>query len=168
MSLNGHVPQDWVSEAHRDYGARLMLYALRIVRDEGRASEVVQETFLKLCREQEQHVAGHMAQWLYTVCRNVALDVRRKESRMSAVAEPPMTQVDVTQPSPLQSTENREDVARVLAALDRLPENQQECIRLKFQHGLSYQEISNVTGLSTSNIGFLIHTGLKQIRSRVT
>jgi RNA polymerase sigma-70 factor (ECF subfamily) len=47
-----------------------------------------------------------------------------------------------------------------------LPKNQQEVIRLKFQHGLSYKEISTVTNLSVTNVGFLIHTGLKVLRER--
>ena len=55
--------------------------------------------------------------------------------------------------------------AKALRYLGRLPENQQECIRLKFQNGLSYKEISEVTKLSVSNVGFLIHSGIKTIRS---
>ena len=46
----------------------------------------------------------------------------------------------------------------------RLPENQQTVILLKFRDGLSYQEISDLTGLSCGNVGFLIHTGLKRMR----
>jgi RNA polymerase sigma-70 factor (ECF subfamily) len=37
-------------------------------------------------------------------------------------------------------------------------------IRLKFQNDLTYKEISQVTGLSVTNVGFLIHAGLKAIR----
>ena len=48
--------------------------------------------------------------------------------------------------------------------LDRLPETQQEVIRLKFQHGLSYKEISASTGLSVTNVGFILHTGIKRLR----
>jgi RNA polymerase sigma-70 factor (ECF subfamily) len=48
--------------------------------------------------------------------------------------------------------------------LDRLSPNQREVILLKFQQGLSYQEITDVTGLTSGNIGFLIHTGLKRLR----
>ena len=50
------------------------------------------------------------------------------------------------------------------AALSRLSANQQEVIRLKFQHGLKYREIAEVTGLSVTNVGFLIHTGIKKLR----
>ena len=54
-----------------------------------------------------------------------------------------------------------------MRALDDLPANQQEVIRLKFQNDLSYREISRITKLSESNVGFLIHTGLKTLRHRV-
>ena len=42
-----------------------------------------------------------------------------------------------------------------------------EVIRLKFQSGFSYREISRISGHSVSNVGFLIHTGLKTIRRRM-
>jgi RNA polymerase sigma-70 factor (ECF subfamily) len=38
---------------------------------------------------------------------------------------------------------------------------------LKFQQGLSYKEIGKVTGHSVSNVGFLIHTGMKTLRGKV-
>jgi RNA polymerase sigma-70 factor (ECF subfamily) len=48
--------------------------------------------------------------------------------------------------------------------LSRLTPNQKEVIVLKFQQGLSYEEISQVTGLSSGNVGFLLHHGLKRLR----
>ena len=51
--------------------------------------------------------------------------------------------------------------ARLMAGL---PPNQQEVLRLKFQHSLSYREISSITGLSETNVGFLIHVGIKRLR----
>lgn len=68
-------------------------------------------------------------------------------------------------PDPSRAMEDRERHSEVLALLERLPENQREVIRLKFQGDLSYKEISDVTGLSVSNVGFLIHTGIKRLRS---
>ena len=58
-------------------------------------------------------------------------------------------------------------MARVLDLLSTLPKNQREVIRLKFQNELSYREISEVTGLSPSNVGFLIHRGLRLLRERL-
>lgn len=68
---------------------------------------------------------------------------------------------------PCAALEHEEAVAGALAALQTLTANQQEVIRLKFQHGLSYKEIAQVTALSVTNVGFLMHTGLKILRSRL-
>jgi RNA polymerase sigma-70 factor (ECF subfamily) len=61
--------------------------------------------------------------------------------------------------------EDQELAARVINLLQTLPDNQRTVIRLKFQNGLSYKEISEQTGLSISNVGYLIHTALKSLRS---
>jgi len=70
-------------------------------------------------------------------------------------------------PSPSSQVENREATGQVLKILATLPRNQQEVVRLKFQNGLSYEEISRATQLTVSNIGFLIHTAIKTIRQRL-
>ena len=69
--------------------------------------------------------------------------------------------------SPPEVAESRESSCAVLRLLSSLSENQQEVIRLRFQGGLSYREISAITDLSVSNVGFLIHTGIKTIREKL-
>lgn len=61
----------------------------------------------------------------------------------------------------------REAASGVMGALENLPERQQEILRLKFQSGLSYQEIARVMDLSVGNVGFIIHTALKTLRVRM-
>ena len=70
-------------------------------------------------------------------------------------------------PDALISMEQRETFQSALKVLETLPARQQEVIRLKFQNELSYKEISLVTGLSVTNVGFLIHAGLKAIRQNM-
>jgi RNA polymerase sigma factor (sigma-70 family) len=157
----------WIATVLRQYEGPLTLYVSRITRDLERARDVVQEAFLRLIREDRQSIEPHVAEWLYTVCRNKALDVRRKESRMTGLSEATTAFEASRDPGPDQRLEREESTAKALRHLAKLPENQQECIRLKFQHGLSYKEISGVTKLSVSNVGFLIHTGLKALRKRM-
>ena len=71
---------------------------------------------------------------------------------------------DAGVPDVLISLQQTEAFHSALKILGTLPANQQEVIRLKFQNELSYKEISQVTGLSVTNVGFLIHAGLKAIR----
>jgi RNA polymerase sigma-70 factor (ECF subfamily) len=157
----------WLPSVMADYEKPLTRYAAHITGDVERAREVVQDTFLKLCRQRPAEIRNHLAQWLYTVCRNRALDVRRKERRMTAISD---AQLQLQAHSGLElsaALEKEEQLTDVLKVLDTLPANQQEVLRLKFHGDLSYLEISQITSLTVSNVGFLIHTGLNTIRERV-
>jgi RNA polymerase sigma-70 factor (ECF subfamily) len=154
---------DWIVDALGLYEARLLRYATWVLRDAELAREVVQETFLRLCREESTAVGGYVAQWLFTVCRNLAFDTRKREVRMTAL-EDVEAGIDSTVESDL---EQRETVGEIFRLLEELPKNQREVVYLKFRCDLSYKEISEVTKLSVSNVGFLMHTALKTIRQRV-
>lgn len=168
MSDNGQAARlGWVSAALDRYEGRLLRYAQRITGDEERARDVVQDTFLKLCKEDPSTLNGRLAQWLYTVCRNQALDVRRKESRSSILSDELPGPAEHREQSPHDAAEQGDTLRLILSEIELLTPNQQECIRLKFQHGLSYREISTVTGLTSTNVGFLIHIGLKRVRERI-
>ena len=157
---------DWLREVIVRWEGPLVRYAVRVARDLDLGRDAVQETFLRLCRlndDERFEMAGHLARWLFTVCRSRALDAKRKESRMSAVLELDERLAPDAMP-PDELLEQRETEDRAIALLDRLPETQQEVIRLKFQNDLSYREIADITGHSVSNVGFLLHTGIKRLR----
>jgi RNA polymerase sigma-70 factor (ECF subfamily) len=149
----------WIVDALNLYEDALLRYAAWVLRDAELAREVVQETFLRLCREESSKISGHTAQWLFTVCRNLAFDTRKREARMT-----PLEDADIgVQPN----LENKEAVSEIFRLVQTLPKNQREVVYLKFQCDLSYKEISEVTKLSVTNVGFLLHTALKEIRKQV-
>jgi len=161
---------DWLSSALERFEGRLLRYAQRIVGDSEEARDVVQDTFLKLCRQDPVQLNGRLAQWLYTVCRNRALDLRRRKSYEGTAAEADVSESFTPtsrETSPSDAAANQDSLTTIRMEISRLTPNQQECLRLKFQHELSYSEISTITGLSVSNVGFLIHTGLKTVRERL-
>lgn len=165
---NGHaVSAEWMWEILLRYEGDLLRYAQRIVGNQEQARDVVQETFLKLWRQDRAELDGHLVEWLYTVCRNQAVDVRRKEQRMHTLTEESWAVRESAAPCPEMLAQRHDSAAQVLKLVDRLPLNQQEVIRLKFQGGLSYREISRVTGLTVSHVGVLLHTGLKTIRTKL-
>lgn len=158
---------DWFHAALERFERPLTRYAFVITGDLERARDVVQDTFLRLCRQNPAELDGHVAPWLFKVCRNRALDVRKKEARTLALEEHEAESRESPDPLPSETLERREGKTRVLALLRTLPENQREVIRLKFQNELSYREISDVTGLSVANVGYLLHRGLRSLRERL-
>lgn len=156
--------RQWIASLLDRHGGEMVRYAQRLVHDPQRAEDVVQETFLRLCQQPPDSLNGRLVPWLFSVCRNVALDLRRKEQKMTQLVDESVATLPSPQSLPVDQLELTEQTGQVIHLLTLLPENQQEVIRLKFQQGLSYKEISAVTGLSVGNVGFLIHVGLKRLR----
>lgn len=154
-----------VERAISEFESPLIGYAKTIVHDLDRARDVVQDTFIRLYQQDAGKVSDGLKSWLFTVCRNRALDVLRKEKRMVPMEDEVLEARDSGVESPATITADHERVELVKSYIARLPENQATAILLKFEKGYSYQEISDETGLSTGNVGFLIHTGMKRLRA---
>lgn len=157
-------PGEWMREVVARWESDLVRYARHLLGDAERARDVVQETFLKLCQQDREQLDGHLTEWLFTVCRNGALDVRRKEQRMTTMTLDVVLESPGGEPPPDHAAEQRDSTEKILSLLAELSPNQQEVLRLKFQHSLSYREISTITGLTETNVGFLIHVGIKRLR----
>ena len=162
----GRADPDWIAAAVARFEGPLILYAQRVLgeSDLSRARDVVQEAFLKLCRAARDEVEGHLAAWLYTVCRRNALDIRRKERRMTLMTEERASAFPSSETGPADAAERADSSAEVSRMLRQLPESQREVVILKFTHGLSYKEIAESTGHSIGNVGFLLHAALKALR----
>jgi RNA polymerase sigma-70 factor (ECF subfamily) len=154
------------------YERPLVRFAMHITGDADRARDVVQDTFIRLCRA----VAGEggavpapdgVAGWLFRVCRNRALDVQKKERRMDYPGSDHLEARQSRGPSPASVVEARSELQEALQALRALPARQQEVVRLKLQAGLSYAQISEVTGHSVSHVGVLLHGALRAIREHL-
>jgi RNA polymerase sigma factor (sigma-70 family) len=125
---------DAVRLVYRAYGRLVYAVAYRVLRDAGLAEEATQQTFLKAWRAAESLEENReMAPWLATIARRVAIDVQRGEARRAG--DPALT----TQP---QSVEELHGVWEVRRALDELPPDEQEVMRLQHFEGLTHTEIA--------------------------
>jgi RNA polymerase sigma factor (sigma-70 family) len=160
----------------RRFEIPLLQFATRIIGDRERAQDVVQETFMKYQRNgatlhspspKDRGAADkEPATWLFTVCRNGALNVCRKEKRMMYLDEESIESRESEQPMPFERLEQKEAAGFLLRIVATLPPRQQEVIQLKFQNDLSYQQIAEITKTTANNVGVLLHTALKTLRQR--
>src|SRR5215510_1855214 len=84
----------------RRFERPLLQYATRILGDPERARDVVQETFVELERNKRRQTDAAPAKWLFTVCRNRALNICRKEKRMTYLDEELLERKPGSDPSP--------------------------------------------------------------------
>lgn len=160
------VEPDWVLGALKQYEQPLLRYAASLV-GETRAQDVVQDAFLRLCSQPFESVEGHLAAWLFTVCRNRALELRRAERRLSAIDEED-DMLESPDSGPIAKLERAQNLSRVGSAMAALPRKQREVLRLKVEAGLSYKDIAEVMNLTVSNVGFILHTAIAQVREQLT
>ncbi len=165
LAIDSPTPSDLVRHALGQHESALIGYAASILGDVDLARDAVQETLIKLCEQEPGRVAlASLKSWLFTVCRNKCLDMLRRRRRLVSLEDETLPEFASQEPQPDQMASQDADAGEVFRFLRRLPENQQEVLRLKFQNDLSYKEISAITGLSVSNVGFLIHTAVKRLR----
>ncbi len=158
---------DWVRSALERYEQPLIRYAVRFTGDVEQARDIVQDTFLRMCQADRAKVDGHLAAWLYTVCRNRALDVRKKEDRMNPVDTAQIESVDSGRPGPAAVAERHETRGLVFEALEGLSDEHREAFRLKFEDDLTYREISQVMGVSLGKVSNLMAAALETLRRRL-
>jgi RNA polymerase sigma-70 factor (ECF subfamily) len=157
---------EWVRMTMERHEAELIRYARSLVGDLPSAEDLVQDAFFKLCKQEPESLQGRLVPWLFTVVRNQAMDQHRHESRWPRAAEAEASEMTGNSPTPSTSAQARDDIRNLMTLLTTLPPNQREVVRLKFQNQLSYREISHLTRLSETNVGFLLHTALKTLRQR--
>ena len=156
-----------LDHALQSFEKPLVRYAHRLTGNVEQARDVVQDTFLRLCRQPAHKLAqldGHLKEWLFTVCRNRAIDTLRKEGRMNTLEHPELATTNETPDNALEAREQKE---RVLESVQSLPTRQREMVHLKFVEGLSYRQIAKITGDSVSNVGYILHTALSALRQRL-
>lgn len=145
------------------YQGPLIRYAYRLVHDRQVAEDMVQEAFLRFVRqpleygEPRQRVA-----WFYRVVHNLCVDWLKRETKRADIYERIRRQSpDGTSPAGVVSMDRWRHLEGLLRQLN---EKQRHVMLLFFQEGLSYREIAEITGYSMSNVGMLLHRGLKRVR----
>ena len=157
--------------AMSDFEMPLTKYAVSILGDLEQARDVVQDTFLKLYRQDPEKVRQKVKSWLFTVCRNHCYDLIKRNRRTSNLEEDEISYITSNDDNPFQvisflegRKEIDEKIKILYSLIEELPSRQREVMRLKFQANLSYKEIAETIGISCSNVGFVMHSALKKLR----
>ena len=165
VSLEGHWA--WVREAMEAHQSALIRYAHCLLNDGDQARDAVQEAFIKLCRQPREKVEDRLFPWLFRVVRNQCFNMLRKEKRMSRFDNSHHLSV-LEEPAQDHSRKQRkrEAISSLFELVEALPRRQRELVLLKFQQDFSYREISEVTGLSIGNVGFILHQAVKSLKKQ--
>jgi RNA polymerase sigma-70 factor (ECF subfamily) len=156
---------DWLRNCLVQNESSLIRYVHHLTRDLELAKDVVQEGFLKLWQEDQQKLAGHEVPWLFTTCRNRAYDILKRKDRKNISADEIALDIPDSTLNAEQLLDQQDDEQRLKLLLEKLTPQQREVIHMKFEQDLSYKQISEITGMSTSHVGVLIHNVVSKLKA---
>ena len=149
----------------------LLNYALRLLGERTLAEDIIQDAFMKLHAQFEQ--VQQPRRWLYRTVHNLALNQIRATKKIVPLqargAEEQGSAAEAADPLPLPDEQivRMEGIGLVRLSLEALDARSRELIRLKFNEGLSYKEMSSRTGLAIGHVGYLLHHAIKAIASEL-
>jgi RNA polymerase sigma-70 factor (ECF subfamily) len=125
-----------VKAVYERYGGPVFALSMSILGEHGLAADATQQTFIKAWRAASTYDPERsFGPWIYAIARRTAIDIYRKESRTI-----PTDNVDVVISPP--GLETAWEAFEVRSALDRLPDEERQVVKLSHFNGLTHVEIA--------------------------
>jgi RNA polymerase sigma-70 factor (ECF subfamily) len=156
-------------ELYDRFSTALFSLAMRILRDQKQAEDLIQEVFLQVWRKADQFdpERGSFITWSMMMTRNLALDRIRKIERHARLVEELTAEAAAQGEDAPALTENLDLQDRVIllkSAMAKLPPEQKRLIELAFFDGLTQSEISDLTKEPLGTVKARIRRGLLKLR----
>jgi len=159
------------------YQHRLLRYLLYLTSNREQAEDLFQEVWMRvLIRGGQFNGKARFDTWLFTVARNLVIDLRRKRT-MSSLDEmfeatgdddrPMGIEIAADSPSPFDQYAGSEDRDRLAAALLQMEPLYREVLVLRFHEDLSLEEIANVTRAPLSTVKSRLYRGLASMKPKL-
>lgn len=162
---------DALAELYDRHGRLIYSLAVRIVRDQGEAEDIVQEVFAQVWRQAARYreSRGNVVAWMLNVTRSRAIDrLRRRASRpQDAGGEAAVAEIADGAPAVDQQLAWAGRAVQIRRALEELPALQRIAIELAFYEGLTHTEVAERLELPLGTIKTRIRQGLLQLRDRL-
>ena len=159
---------DLLDRLIEQYQHRLLRYLTYLTGHRELAEDLFQETWIRVLERGHQYDGKHeFSTWLFSVARHLCIDSMRKKNPVSLDgllddsndARAPLAPVDI-RPSALEVIAQHEHADRINAALTCIAAEYREAVVLRFQEGLTLDEIASVTGAPLGTIKSRLYRGL--------
>ena len=159
-------------EIYDEYYPKLYAYVLVRTKQKERAEDIVQQTFVKAL--QHLHTfkpkrGATIGSWLFTIAKHTIIDEGKKLSRVNLVENSAMEKLAPLVDDALKALIDQEDaeesrvkIKRMWSVIGTLSKEEQEIIQLKYIAGLSYKDISALTGVKPNTLAQLLRRALKK------
>ena len=144
---------DAVRSVYREYGGLVFAVAMRTLGSRDLAEEATQRTFVKAWRASGGFdPVRELGPWLATIARRTAIDIHRREARRPTA---PLEESQPSDPTVIElpvGVERSFEVGEVRAAIDELPAEEREVVRLQHLEELTQAEVADRLGVPIGTV----------------
>lgn len=142
------------------YSDNLYRFVLKNIKDEDKAKDIVQDTYLKFWEKKDNVDQTKIKSYLFTTAYHTLIDVVRREKKHDSFIADKVDNYSVqTEYSDLQEILHE--------AINQLPEDQKAVVLLRDYEGYAYDEIAEITGLTESQVKVYIFRGRKFLKNYI-
>jgi len=149
-----------LSQLYDKYSAALYGVILRICKDEAKAKDVLQESFVKIWENASKYDPdkGKFYTWTYRICKNTALNALRKESNLIQTDDLSVYK------EKSEEVDNEVDLQKLQGAIKQLETHHQKALELVYFQGLTHREAHEVMEVPLGTFKSYIQQALKRLR----
>ncbi len=159
------MDMDLLEKIYRQYYKRIYNYICFRINNHFDAEELVNTVFEKAMRGWEtfRPEQSPLEAWLVGIARNVVTDYLRSKKRKFFLPLEDILSLASPQSSPLEIALQKEEHQELIKAMAQLKDRERQVLSLRFATELKNNEIAQIMGISESNVGVIIHRGLKKL-----
>ncbi len=166
---------DLLDRLIEQYQHRLLRYLLYLTGRRELAEDLFQETWIRVLERGHQFSDQYtFSTWLFSIARNLTIDYMRRKQPASLDgllhSDDGESNFDVPstgQASAFDLTLQREQNEHISAGMERLPAEYREALVLRFQEGMSLEEIASVACVPLGTVKSRIYRGLSALEPRL-
>ncbi|KKB08094.1 sigma-70 family RNA polymerase sigma factor [Devosia chinhatensis] len=166
IAIAAHADMDAFQALFQDYSPRIRAYLLKMTRNAQAAEDLMQETMLAIWRKAGQYdpSRGPASAWIFTIARNIWIDAWRKQRRPELDPNDPALAAD-PEPDAANLMEQRQSHDALHKAMQTLPQEQVDLIRLSFFDEASHSTIAKQLGLPIGTVKSRIRLAFGRLRA---
>jgi RNA polymerase sigma factor (sigma-70 family) len=158
--------QEVFAELYDEFMPKVFRYISFKVNDQQITEDLTSMVFEKALVSFDKYSSdkGAFSTWIFSITRNTLIDYYRTNKMKIQVSLDEAIEAPSREPSPQDEVEKKAEQECLRGCLSRLPEDDQELIRLKFAGEFSNRQIAKILGLSESNVGVRLFRAVKKLR----
>ena len=158
------------SELYKAHLRDVYSYAYYRVGNHHDAEDLTEQTFLQAYRHferaQRESDGRPLRPWLIRIAHNLAANYYRDRARKPTAALDDAGPISAPHDT-AQVVEGRDELQRILAGVDELPDDRREALIMRFALGMDNREIARALGRTDGATKVLIHRSIKQLQEEM-